>query len=303
MPAMSTFELIKYLFCVHCNADALTIEGDHVRCLSCGYQYPNEEGIPDFRITSDIASVDSSDLFGESLNREVNPLSHSLQERRFSRMECLLHSAIPDLKNRVFFFIGTGTGNDIRYLHQAIPFHKAIGFDISPAYLVEHRKYAERHYSDVSLGLILASNSHIPVKKMDGTLGLAISTLHHSGDQNEQIVKLLTVNFGFLLISDGRSTPVIRLLEKLGLATRPEGHAGTMKPSTFNLVRLKAELQQKRFAYRYQTYFFPPSYLLPRFHIASWKERLVLRGVDFLTLIGKLLGIDKQIDIVIYPQV
>jgi len=173
MSVMKPLELIRYLFCVHCNTDALTIhKRDHVRCLSCGYQYPNEEGIPDFRLPTDIASVDSSDLFGESLTREVHPISYSLREVCFSRMVRLLYSTIPDLKNRVFLFMGTGTGNDIRYIHQVIPFHKAIGFDISPVSLVEHRKYAERHYPDVFLGLVLASNRFIPVKKMDNTLGL-----------------------------------------------------------------------------------------------------------------------------------
>ena len=81
------------------------------------------------------------------------------------------------------------------------------------------------------VGLVLASNRHLPVKKAEKTLGLAISTLHHSGDQVSQILRLLELSFDRLLVSDRRSTTLLRILEKIGLAARGEGQMGTMKPT------------------------------------------------------------------------
>ena len=182
-------------------------------------------------------------------------------------------------------------------------FNRAIGFEISPKALIQQRQYAQKHLENISIGLVLASNRLVPVKKMDNTLGLAIVTLHHSGDQNEQIMRMLERNFSYLLVSDGRSTPMIRLLERWGLANRPEGHAKTMKPTTLDLAKLKTALQSKGFAYRYRTYFRPPLYLVPEFLSRSlWGRRLVRFGVDLVSLSGKFMGIDKCIDIVIYPQ-
>ena len=307
MPIMPTSEIIQYLLCVYCGADALTLKDGGVYCQSCGYQFPNVNGILDCRIPSDTALADPDDVAGHPIPKHLRvrqlTIGHDLRKAKFARAAKLLRQVVPDLEHRTFFFMGTGNGNDIRYLLGELSFNKAIGFDISPKGLIEHRQYAEQHLNNISIGLVLASNRLVPVKKMGNTLGLAISTLHHSGDQNWQIMKMLERNFNYLLVMDGRSTPTIRLLERLGLATKPEGPAKSMKPTTLDLAKLKATLQNEGFAYRYQTYFYPPLHFIPEFLSRSlWRRRLVRLGVDLVRLVGRFIGIDKYIDIVVYPE-
>jgi len=83
---------------------------------------------------------------------------------------------------------------------------------------------------------------------------------------------LLERNFDHFLVSDGRSTPTMRLLERLGLANKPEGHAKSMKPTNLDLAKLRAALQSKGFAHRYQTYFPPPCIWCPSFFLGPCRE-------------------------------
>jgi len=307
MPIMLNSEIIQYLFCVYCHADTLVMNGEDVYCQTCGHQFSSVDGILDCRIPNDTALADPGDVAGEPVPKYLvfrqKTIGYDLRQAHYEKIAMLLQSLVPGLEDRLFFFMGTGNGNDVRYLLRKLSFNRVIGFDISPKALIEHREYATKHLDNISIGLVLASNRTVPVKRTDCTLGLAIMTLHHSGDQNEQIKRMLEINFSYLFVSDGRSTPAIRLLEKLKVASRPEGHGGAMKPTTLDLAKLKESLHREGFSCRHRTFFNPPLYFIPEFLCRSFVgRRLVQIGVDFSSFLGKFVGIDKYIDIVIYPR-
>ena len=118
MPIMPTSEIIQYLFCVYCGADALTLRDGSVYCQSCSYQFPDVNGILDCRIPSDTALADPGDVAGEPVPKYLaarnRTIGHDLRKAKYARMAKLLRSVVSDLEHRTFFFMGTGKGNDVQ---------------------------------------------------------------------------------------------------------------------------------------------------------------------------------------------